>query len=332
MQRQLDGDVRRVGLVVAASAVVATAAAGVGLLGAPVALSPGWIRGLQLLGVGAVTVGVVGLVLDRPRSVRRGPDPTMTSLFATAIIMCTLAFAAWLAPRTDFGRAGQGAGASANEGNGMRGSMQREELPPPPPPTAPIELNEGFLPEGIPLPTPGREETRAAPRAEQEPLSWGLLSEFGELFVVLLVGLLIVAGWAVRKPRSEAEPEESPEEELTPRQALAAFEASIEALAASEVEDRELIAVAYRRLLSALAIVGLDRAPHEAPLEHIARAVRRLGLGMGAMRRLARLFVAARFGGGPVSEAHRRAATQALSDSLTELRAFLDRDDRPVLG
>ncbi len=322
MLRRLDGDVRKVGLVVAGSAVVSTAAAGAGLIDAPVALSPAWLRGVQWVGLAAVVVGVVGLVIDRPRVARRGPDPTMTSLFSAAILMSTLAFAAWLAPRTDFGGETGSAGATATRGSGLDGRIQSDELPAPPPPTGSVELNEGFGPEGFQLPPPPAEEVRTVRREEVGTTTLGFLSDFGELFgALLLVGLVVAASWAVKKPREEELLEVPDEEEPSTREALLAFEASLAALVEPGVDTREAVALAYQRLLSALGLFGLARARYEAPLEHLRRVARRLDLPVVSMGRLARLFVRSRFGAGPTTEAHRRAAAAALRESLATLRS-----------
>ena len=322
-QRRRDPGIT-VAMVVGASAVVAAAAAGVGLLVPPIALGSGWVRGLRYVGLAVVLVGLGGLLFDRPaQRPTRGPDPTLAAIFAAAALMSLLALAALLAPRTPFDMGGSRASASSRAGMGPEGAAEAEEIPPPPPPTATADLTEGFRPDGIELGGPSASDVSNSAEEEEGSLfDWGALSEMGDvLLAALIVGLLIAGRW-VMKRRPDGEPRRDPEPEpVTAEDAAVLLGTSLEALLSPGLPSREAITAAYRRLLEVLAAVGAGRQPYEAPHEHLARTVVPLGVSPGPMARLAELYVLAQFSEAPIEEAHRADAATALRSSLAELRA-----------
>ena len=310
-------------MVVGASAVVATAAAGVGLLVPPISIGTGWVRGLRYLGLAIVLVGLGGLLFDRPaRRPTRGPDPTLAALLAAALLMTLLALAALLAPRTPFDMGASRPSASSRAGMGADGAAEGEAPPPPPPVVGAVDLSEGFAPDGVELAAPSSAEASGGPAAEEgSPFDWGALSDVGDvLLAALIVGLLVAGRWMMKR-RPDREPRREPDPEgLTDEKAAAALSASLDALLEPGLPSREHITVAYRRLLEVLAAMGAGRAAHEAPHEHLARTLAPLGVSPGPMDRLAGLYVLAQFSARPISEAHRAEAASALSSSLEELR------------
>jgi hypothetical protein len=103
--------------------------------------------------------------------------------------------------------------------------------------------------------------------------------------------------------------------------AEAGLEASLDELSDYGGSARERITVAYRRLLAALAAAGAPRLPHEAPYEHLHRALGPLEVSPGPMHRLAELYVLAHFSEHPITEQHRAEAAAVLEHALTSLRA-----------
>jgi hypothetical protein len=147
-------------------------------------------------------------------------------------------------------------------------------------------------------PFAGQREEEPAPsagapvEAEREPLGtqrsgsqWGLIILAGAV-------LLVVFGVAVAT-RPDAEPEEMFE--------IAAHEEVTQVIDAvlAELEDsgdpREVVIGAYARMERALQAAGLPRHPSEAPLEYLAKSLRRLDVSRPAVTRLTRLFEIARF-------------------------------------
>jgi hypothetical protein len=144
--------------------------------------------------------------------------------------------------------------------------------------------------------------------------------------VVLLIALLAIVGTAVLAlaGRPGGRPREPPPE-LDAADAEAGLEASLDEIAADGADPGRQIADAYRRLLAALAAAGAPRQPHEAPHEHLHRALGPLGVHPDPLHRLAELYVAAQFSERPMTVRHRAAAAEALEVSLAGLRAMSER-------
>ena len=84
-------------------------------------------------------------------------------------------------------------------------------------------------------------------------------------------------------------------------------------------DPREVVIGAYARMEEALKTVGLPRYRSEAPLEYLARSLRRLAVSGPAVDRLTRLFEIARFSQHEVLPDMSRQATAALRDVRSEL-------------
>jgi hypothetical protein len=89
----------------------------------------------------------------------------------------------------------------------------------------------------------------------------------------------------------------------------------------ADPEPRTAIIGAYARLLHSLADAGIGRHEHEAPLEHLRRALTRARVRPAPLRELIALFEIARFSSHPLSAAHREQALAALHAAATDLAA-----------
>lgn len=76
---------------------------------------------------------------------------------------------------------------------------------------------------------------------------------------------------------------------------------------------------AYARLLEGLAACDVARRDHEAPLEHLRRALTMLRVRPEPLRRLIDLFEVARFSTHPLTESHRDQALDALQAAAADL-------------
>lgn len=76
---------------------------------------------------------------------------------------------------------------------------------------------------------------------------------------------------------------------------------------------------AYARLLEGLAACGVARRDHEAPMEHLHRALERLRVRPPPSRRLVHLFGLARFSTHPLDDSHREQALSALGAVAEDL-------------
>jgi hypothetical protein len=205
---------------------------------------------------------------------------------------------------------------------GPEGDAEGEVIPPPPPPTGAADVTEGFGPDGVELaPVSPSEAAGGAEVDETTAFDWGALSEIGDvLLAALIVGLVIAGRWAMKR-RPDREVTRAPETEVEAVPDLATLlVASLDEYAQPGIPSREHITAAYRRLLEVLSAVGAARRPHEAPYEHLARALAPLGVRAAPMERLASLYVLAQFSNGPIDEMDRTAAASALRSSLAELR------------
>lgn len=79
---------------------------------------------------------------------------------------------------------------------------------------------------------------------------------------------------------------------------------------------------AYARLLEGLAACGLARRDHEAPLEHLRRALTILPIRSEPVRQLTGLFELARFSTHRLTPAHREQALEGLRAAATDLAAM----------
>jgi hypothetical protein len=132
------------------------------------------------------------------------------------------------------------------------------------------------------------------------------------VFAVLL-SLLAVALAARRRRRARASPA------LAAEELSALVERSLAELEA-ERDPRRAVIAAYAGMEQTLAANGLPRAPSEAPLEYLARALAELRVSPASAGRLTELFQRARFSRHQVGEAMKQEAIEALAAVRDELR------------
>ena len=92
--------------------------------------------------------------------------------------------------------------------------------------------------------------------------------------------------------------------------AVDAFDASLVDLDA-EADPRRAIIAAYARLLAGFERGGLGRRPHEAPVEHLRRALTAVAVRPAPVERLVGLFVEARFSHHDLGPVDKQAAIDA---------------------
>jgi hypothetical protein len=138
--------------------------------------------------------------------------------------------------------------------------------------------------------------------------------------VVAISGLIaLVAGATrLRRPRPVPVPADAigPDGDRGVDTAATALRESADELYADE-DPRTGVIAAYVRLLDGLGGAGVARRTDEAPFEHVARALRRLGVRPQPLERLTTLFAEARFSTHPITERQR-------AEAMTCLRACLD--------
>lgn len=132
------------------------------------------------------------------------------------------------------------------------------------------------------------------------------------VFVVVLVVLAAVLA-ARRRRRARAAPA------LVTEELSAVVERSLAELEA-EVDPRRAVIAAYAGMEQTLAVHGVPRAPAEAPLEYLARALVELRVGEASAARLTELFQRARFSRHEVGEETKQEAIEALAAVRDELR------------
>ena len=140
---------------------------------------------------------------------------------------------------------------------------------------------------------------------------WGLIILAGAV-------LLVVIGVAVA-----TRPTVDDEEEATGIPAHEHVSVAIEAALADlegSNDPREVVIGAYARMERALSSAGMPRHSSEAPLEFLARSLRRLEVSRPAITRLTRLFELARFSDHEIPlemAVEARESLQAIRDELT---------------
>ena len=308
-------------LVIAASTLVAVGAAGAGIILPPLDNDRTWI--VRAVGAFAAMVGLAALLFQRRRLLSRADrhyDPAVAALVAAAAMMGVLAVLALVAGDTRFEREpAPGVAASASAGSGDDGDRASR------PGSDPTGLSGGF----------GRAvsgERSSGPRAVREAgegsggddarFDWtGLGPAAAVLLLILLLATVAIALWILRRRWGQPGQELPDEPPVNVREAEAGLLASLDEVTYAGHDPRGQIAAAYRRLLGALAEAGVPREPHEAPYEHLRRALGPRVVDPAPMHRLAELFVLAQFSDHPVTDAHRAAAAEALESALTHLRA-----------
>jgi hypothetical protein len=145
---------------------------------------------------------------------------------------------------------------------------------------------------------------------QQSGSRWGLIILGGAVLLVVL-GVAAVA-------RPGVEPEESVET-AAPAQVTGVIDSILAELEKS-TDPREVVIGAYARMERALMGAGVPRHPSEAPLEYLARSLRRLQVSHSAITRLTALFELARFSDHDIHPQMGREAIAALSNIRSELR------------
>lgn len=313
-------------VVVAAGALVAVGARGVGVFLTPGEMDEGLARAVRVGGIVAALLGLGWLLLERRRAAarsRREPDPAAAALLTAFKLMAVVALLALLVARgglDDGGEPGENSGGGEPE---MSADAPRTGEPPPLPDDA--DMAQGFDPdEGVADPSqrvPPMPDS--LPDEERSLLDWLTLSEMGSLLLLLLVVAAVVVAVLVlaRRRGTEAPPIPPEEPPVSAADAEAGLVASLDEMAVQGSDPRSRITAAYLRLLSALIDAGAPPRPEEAPHEHLYRTLGPLGVRPEPMHRLTGLYVAAQFSRRSITESHRDAAAVALETSLAELRA-----------
>jgi hypothetical protein len=144
---------------------------------------------------------------------------------------------------------------------------------------------------------------------------------------VVAFALLLVLAALVAARRRRARPAPA----LLAGELSALVERSLAELEA-ERDPRRAVVAAYAGMEQTLAASGLPRAPAEAPLEYLARALVELRVGEASAGRLTELFQRARFSRHEVGEAMKRDAIEALAAVRDELRATAEAAGEPVVA
>jgi hypothetical protein len=85
-------------------------------------------------------------------------------------------------------------------------------------------------------------------------------------------------------------------------------------------DPRRAVIAAYAALLDGLDAAGVGRLVHEAPQEHLRRALAVLRIPSAAAQVVTDLFLVARFSTHPIRDDDRRRAVRALNDAEQHLR------------
>jgi hypothetical protein len=164
---------------------------------------------------------------------------------------------------------------------------------------------------GEPGPLGGQTNPTNTPGAHARPVHFRWDEVVVLLALVLVTAAIVAATRTRRKPRLF---------EAAPEALAAALEESLDDLRA-DPDLRRAIVAAYARMEAALAAAGIPRAPAEAPLEYLERALLSLHTSAEAVRRLTDLFEWARFSQHEPEPSMRDDAVDALIAVRDELRA-----------
>jgi len=198
-------------------------------------------------------------------------------------------------------------------------SISRMDLAVEPPPTG-VERPHSGGREGVPLnflddrgsPVRAGEGAQGptSPVADDRPM------QVGVALLVLLVGGAALAWWWVGRRRRAAT--EALAAEIDAEAARSTVLRTIEAML-SDPDPKTAIIGAYARLLEGLAAWGVPRRSYEGPVEHLRRALARLPVRPGPIRRLVGLFEVARFSTHALTVDHRDDALEALRQVAADL-------------
>ncbi len=263
------------------------------------------------VGVGAIAALAVTLLIHRTLIAGRDGAPPLRTTLLRALPIATVAvvvLSLLAIARTDLGRETEGSDESlrAIEPSDRRGELwgftdSRD---------SPVRAGEGDSKPN----RPGG--------AEPEPGA-----RLPNLLIVLgVVAAAIVGAFAWRwYARRSAPPEPPRDDDAAPadsdhESAHEAVIATIDAMLADPDPNTAIIG-AYARLLEGLAACAVGRRDHEAPMEHLQRALATLDVRPEPLRRLIDLFEIARFSTHALTESHRDQALDALRAAAADLAA-----------
>jgi hypothetical protein len=150
-----------------------------------------------------------------------------------------------------------------------------------------------------------------APHFQRPHPGGGAISGTDWTLAALVWALLVLAGLAaylrVRARRRELEPL------ALPQPLDDGDDLGLDAVR-RERNPRRAVIAAYALMERLMARDGLERGPHEAPMEYLGRVTLRGHRGAASVHRLTALFQRARFGHRPVDEAMRRRAIAAVEE------------------
>ncbi len=197
--------------------------------------------------------------------------------------------------------------------------------------TPPVNGDEP--PEGTAISQPEQDDNENLDDKNRDDKS-DIAPWLGTLFKVMLFVLLAAALAAAvrgivraRQARRAAPPIAAPPE-FPPTESDIDGEAAADSFAASaqrlrdHPDPRQAIILAYASLLDGLAQAGCARRMHEAPEEHLRRAMGELRVPPQPLEAVTQLFLLARFSTHPLAEADRDTARAALGDAEAQLRVL----------
>lgn len=159
--------------------------------------------------------------------------------------------------------------------------------------------------------------------APEPPRSNTLALSVAGGLAVLILALVAAAAWKAYARRRARRARQQDAIDVTEAEHAAVhgvLVATIDAMLA-DPEPRTAIIGAYARLLESLAAAGTGRLEHEAPVEHLQRALARVRVRPEPLRELIVLFEIARFSSHRLADEHRERALDALHAAATDITA-----------
>jgi len=318
----LDGTTGRALLVVSACVVLAAGVGGLDRAATPLTQETLTVWPLQGAGVAVAIAALVGAFLYRRRNSQKGVggDPIASSIAATILTLVMFGMLAVLPAIMGTGGISR-PGAPPPEQPAAPGSDRTAIDPPLPSLGGEVTANPQARPEQLIGVMPGLPDTSDPDRPGAEMTLFRMAA-----LVLASIVLGIILFQALKQAMELKKPSrgfgvDTPTDPPAAREIGEALERSVIELSHDAPRPRGQITGAYHRLLSVLREAGYPRRPEEAPHEHLQRALVELGVAPDPMRRLTELYVFAEFGRGRVRTDHRRAAAEALEESLGSLRA-----------
>lgn len=305
-------------LAVMGCAAVAVGASQAGLL-APrdvAAPAPPWLRGVA---IAVALLGAAALWLTRSRypakrTQRQGPAGR--AIRTVALIMAALAWLTLFAPRPPTVEDGpteseqQSAGSEVNPAlPEMPGSIG-DSPEPPRLSGAAVDEAEEFQPPEEPEPV------EESPPVPEPPVADPFLGSW--LWMLAALALVALVAFSRRYATAGAP---APTRSVELEEAEAGLLGSLAEVTRDSGDVRTQITLAYRHLLAALAEIGLEREPYQAPYEYLYSVLGPLGVRAEPLHELTQLYVLAQFSEHPLTPEHREAAVDALESSLAQLKS-----------